>query len=70
MRWRWPPCWRSRGSDVVLSGAATVEQVRSNLGALSVQWDAAADAALRDIVEEPDDLLGSARRDAVELING
>jgi aryl-alcohol dehydrogenase-like predicted oxidoreductase len=39
--------------DVVLSGAATVEQVRSNLGALSVRWDAAADAALRDIVEEP-----------------
>jgi aryl-alcohol dehydrogenase-like predicted oxidoreductase len=40
-------------ADVILSGAATVEQLRSNLGALSVPWDAAADAALHGIVEEP-----------------
>ena len=39
--------------DVVLSGAATVQQLRSNLGALSVRWDAEADAALRAIVEQP-----------------
>lgn len=40
-------------ADVVLSGAATVEQLRSNLGALSAPWDAAAAAALQGIVEEP-----------------
>lgn len=39
--------------DVVLSGAATVEQLRSNLGALGVAWDVAADAALGGIVEDP-----------------
>jgi aryl-alcohol dehydrogenase-like predicted oxidoreductase len=39
--------------DVVLSGAATVAQLRSNLGALAVRWDDAAAAALQPIVEEP-----------------
>ena len=39
--------------DVVLSGAATVQQLRSNLGALSVRWDAEAESALRAIVEQP-----------------
>jgi aryl-alcohol dehydrogenase-like predicted oxidoreductase len=40
-------------TDVVLSGAATVEQLRSNLGALDVRWDAAAEEALAAIAETP-----------------
>jgi aryl-alcohol dehydrogenase-like predicted oxidoreductase len=40
--------------DVVLSGAATVEQLRSNLGALAVRWDDAAEEALSSIAEAPD----------------
>jgi aryl-alcohol dehydrogenase-like predicted oxidoreductase len=40
--------------DVVLSGAATVEHVRSNLGALDVAWDDAAEARLADLVEPPE----------------
>lgn len=39
--------------DVVLSGAATVEHVRSNLGALDVAWDDDAEAHLADLVEPP-----------------
>src|SRR5262249_28687212 len=35
--------------DVVLSGAATVEQLRSNLGALAVRWDNSAADALAPI---------------------
>ena len=41
MRWRWLRCWPSPGSDVVLSGAATVEQLESNLAALEVERGAA-----------------------------
>ena len=41
--------------DVVLSGAATVDQLRSNLAATSVAWDEAAEAALRPIAERPED---------------
>jgi aryl-alcohol dehydrogenase-like predicted oxidoreductase len=38
-------------ADVVLSGAATVEQVRSNVQALKVPWDEQAEAELRDLAE-------------------
>jgi aryl-alcohol dehydrogenase-like predicted oxidoreductase len=37
--------------DVVLSGAATVEHLQSNLTALSVAWDAAAEEQLRPLTE-------------------
>jgi aryl-alcohol dehydrogenase-like predicted oxidoreductase len=37
--------------DVVLSGAATVEQLRSNVGALSVAWDDEAEGALAEMAE-------------------
>jgi aryl-alcohol dehydrogenase-like predicted oxidoreductase len=40
--------------DVVLSGAATVDTVRSNLAALEVQWDARAEEELAAL-EEPAD---------------
>jgi len=40
-------------ADVVLSGAATTDQLRSNLGALEVAWDGEADAALVPLVEPP-----------------
>ena len=39
--------------DVVLSGAATVDHLRSNLTALDVRWDAAAAEALESVVEDP-----------------
>jgi aryl-alcohol dehydrogenase-like predicted oxidoreductase len=39
--------------DVVLSGATTVDQLQSNLGALRVSWDAEAASALAQLVEEP-----------------
>ena len=41
-------------ADVVLSGAATVEQIESNLGALDVAWDTGASQALAELVEAPD----------------
>ncbi|MEZ4714261.1 MAG: aldo/keto reductase [Caldilineaceae bacterium] len=41
-------------ADVVLSGAATVEQIESNLGALDVKWDAKAVNALAELAEAPD----------------
>jgi aryl-alcohol dehydrogenase-like predicted oxidoreductase len=40
-------------ADVVLSGAATVEHLRSNLRAAEVRWDAAADDALQALAEDP-----------------
>lgn len=40
-------------ADVVLSGAATSAQVDSNVQALSVVWDAEAEAALASLVERP-----------------
>jgi len=40
--------------DVVLSGAARVDHLRANLGALAVPWDDAAAEALRAIAEPPD----------------
>ena len=40
--------------DVVLSGAATIDTVRSNLAALEVQWDARAEEELAPL-EEPAD---------------
>ena len=39
--------------DVVLSGATTAEQLRSNLAAAEVRWDADCERALAGIVEEP-----------------
>lgn len=40
-------------SGVVLSGATTVEQLRSNLTALDVDWDEELDRRLAPLVEEP-----------------
>ncbi|HEX7299205.1 MAG TPA: aldo/keto reductase [Solirubrobacteraceae bacterium] len=42
-------------ADVVLSGAATVETLRSNLAALDVTWDADLEARLAGLAERPDD---------------
>ena len=41
-------------ADVVLSGAATVEMLRSNLAALDVEYDAELDGRLAVLVEDPD----------------
>jgi aryl-alcohol dehydrogenase-like predicted oxidoreductase len=41
-------------ADVVLSGAATVEQLRSNLQALHVEWDDEARKTLDELVEPPE----------------
>jgi aryl-alcohol dehydrogenase-like predicted oxidoreductase len=40
-------------ADVVLSGAATIEQLRSNLEALSIAWDDEAATALAALGEDP-----------------
>ncbi len=42
-------------ADVVLSGAATAEQLRSNLRALDVAWDDQAAEALASLLETPDE---------------
>ena len=39
--------------DVVLSGAATVEQLRSNVLAVNVKWDEGTAVALRPLLESP-----------------
>ena len=41
-------------ADVVLSGASTLEQLESNLGALDVRWDDEAAKALAALCERPD----------------
>lgn len=41
--------------DVALSGAASVEQLRSNLAAPDVRWDARLEQAVHDIAEPRDD---------------
>ena len=41
-------------ADVVLSGAATVEQLESNLAARTVAWDAELERLLAGLVEQPD----------------
>jgi aryl-alcohol dehydrogenase-like predicted oxidoreductase len=41
-------------ADVVLSGAATVEHLESNLRALDVDYDDELDAELAGLVEEPE----------------
>ena len=41
--------------DVILSGAAAVDQLRSNLTALSVPWDQRADELARGLAESPED---------------
>jgi aryl-alcohol dehydrogenase-like predicted oxidoreductase len=40
--------------DAALSGADTVEQLHSNLGALAIDWDDALEAELSALVEPPD----------------
>jgi aryl-alcohol dehydrogenase-like predicted oxidoreductase len=40
-------------ADVALSGAATVETLRSNLAALDVHWDAGLDERLAELAEPP-----------------
>ena len=40
--------------DVVLSGAATVAQLHSNIGALEVRWTKELDAELKPLIEPPD----------------
>lgn len=42
-------------ADIVLSGASTVEQLRSNLGALAVRWDDRAASALESLAEPVED---------------
>jgi aryl-alcohol dehydrogenase-like predicted oxidoreductase len=42
-------------ADVVLSGAATVEQLQSNLGAADVAWDDALERELAALIEPPDE---------------
>jgi aryl-alcohol dehydrogenase-like predicted oxidoreductase len=44
-----------RWVDVVLSGAATVDTLRSNLGALDVRWDAELDERLAELAEPADE---------------
>ena len=41
-------------ADVVLSGAARVEHLRSNLAAHSVDWDGELDQALSPLAENPE----------------
>jgi aryl-alcohol dehydrogenase-like predicted oxidoreductase len=40
--------------DVALSGASTVEQLRSNLSAMEVEWTPQLDESLRGLIEPPD----------------
>ena len=42
-------------ADVVLSGAATVAQIHSNLAALAVPWDDHSGEILRSLAEGPED---------------
>ena len=41
-------------ADVVLSGAATVQHVQSNVRALDVDYDESMDAELAGLVEDPE----------------
>jgi aryl-alcohol dehydrogenase-like predicted oxidoreductase len=41
--------------DVVLSGAATVDTLRSNVAALDAQWDAQAEEELAPLSEPPEE---------------
>jgi aryl-alcohol dehydrogenase-like predicted oxidoreductase len=49
-------------ADVVLSGAATVEQLGSNVAAMSIAWDAAAADALGGLAESPQKYWGTRGR--------
>jgi aryl-alcohol dehydrogenase-like predicted oxidoreductase len=42
-------------ADTVLSGAATAEQLQSNLAAMHVAWDAGLDECLRGLAETPEE---------------
>ena len=54
-------------ADVVLSGAATVEQMQSNLGATAVQWDEEAARRLALLSEKPAEYWGARGGTGVEL---
>jgi aryl-alcohol dehydrogenase-like predicted oxidoreductase len=41
-------------ADVVLSGAATVDQLKSNLAAVAVPWDGEASQLIGAFVESPE----------------
>jgi len=41
--------------DVVLSGASTVDQLRSNLTARDIEWTPELDARYAGLVEQPDE---------------
>ena len=41
-------------ADVVLSGAASADQLRSNLGATAISWDEQADEAIAPLIEPPE----------------
>jgi aryl-alcohol dehydrogenase-like predicted oxidoreductase len=55
-------CLAQPWADVVLSGAATVEQVRSNARATSVPWDREASERLAKLAETPDEYWGHRSR--------
>ena len=42
-------------ADVVLSGAATIEQLRSNLAASAVEWDDRIGERLHPLAEDPEE---------------
>ncbi|HEV8062527.1 MAG TPA: aldo/keto reductase [Gemmataceae bacterium] len=44
--------------DVVLSGAATVDQLRSNLGSLTVKWDKRVAQQIESVAETPEEYWG------------
>jgi aryl-alcohol dehydrogenase-like predicted oxidoreductase len=49
-------------TDVVLSGAATVQQLRSNVETLHIRWDREAAERLAAIAETPDEYWGRRSR--------
>ena len=55
-------------ADVVLSGAATVETLRSNLAAAEVEWTEDLDDRLAPLLEDAGRVLGAAVVAALELI--
>ena len=57
-------------ADVVLSGAATAEQLRSNLAASAVAWDDRAGERLGALAEDPEEYWATPVPAAVELSGG
>ena len=60
----WPRTLAQPWADVVLSGAASGEQITSNLAARQVAWDGEAAEALDRMAEEP----GAYWRTRAELV--